>query len=198
MISCNECQKKIAAVYDNEGNEVDERLISAHLEHCPECQSFRLDMIRIRQVLISDPAPPVLLELTQETIQELEAKGNQTKRAGCREEAIPKSQPARYRRFAWIGGLAAAFLIISSLIGCLLLTRKVGILQRKLRISQESLAIAQAEGQSRDERDRQQRAIAALFLRMAELEDRVESVSPPRVTVLPTGQNEFPDRPGEL
>ena len=78
MISCDECQKKIAAVFDNEACERDESLISDHVEHCPECQAFRAHLIKIRQALVSAPVPPVSLELPQECMQGVETNGDKS------------------------------------------------------------------------------------------------------------------------
>jgi hypothetical protein len=45
--------------------------------------------------------------------------------------------------------------------------------------------VARAEEQLKEDRQREQRAITALYLRMAELEERVGRSSSPRVTFLP-------------
>ena len=50
MISCDECQKKMVALFDNEGSEGDDALMSTHLKDCPECRAFREDMVRIRRL----------------------------------------------------------------------------------------------------------------------------------------------------
>ena len=61
MISCDECQKKIVMVLDNEGSAGDDSLISEHVKRCSECKAFRADIIKIRQGLVSDPVPFVSL-----------------------------------------------------------------------------------------------------------------------------------------
>ena len=81
MISCDECQQKIAAVFDNEANEGDENLISAHIEDCPECQSFRAEIVRIRQALVSAAVPAVSLEFQHERMQEIVAAGKKNKKS---------------------------------------------------------------------------------------------------------------------
>ena len=50
MISCDEYQKKMVAVLDNEGSDEDERLLSAHLADCPECRAFYDGMVSTRQL----------------------------------------------------------------------------------------------------------------------------------------------------
>jgi hypothetical protein len=60
------------------------------------------------------------------------------------------------------------------------------------------LAVAQEEKQLEEDRQREQKAITALYLRMAELEGRVDEFSSPRTTFLPTELNGLYDRRSDL
>ena len=197
MISCDECQKKIAMVLDNEGSEGDDSLISEHVKCCSECEAFRAGIIKIRQGLVSDPVPPVSLDFPRMRMLGFGSGGYDSQSSDSQKERTVKQLPPRFRRLAWLGGLAAAFVVISSSLGCLFLARRVVTLERELQIRQQSPEITHT-GERSSEQERQQKAIMALFLRMAELEDRVEDISPPTVTFIPTGRREIPNRRGNL
>jgi uncharacterized protein YhaN len=94
----------------------------------------------------------------------------------------------RFPRLAWASGVAAALLLVSSWLACYALTQKVGDLKQQLQasrqelaVARQDLAVARAEEQRKEDRDREQKAITALYLRMAELEERVERSSSPRM-----------------
>ena len=198
MISCNECQKKIASVFDNEASEGNESLISDHIQHCPNCQAFRGHMIKMRQALVSDPVPFVSLKFPQECMQGIVANGNKSKEPNSKEKASINHASDKFRSLVFVSGLAAAFLIITSLLACLLMVRKVVALNHELQVSQQNLSIAYAERQTEDEREKQEKVYMALFLRMAELEDRFENSSQPRATFLTPGQHDFFYKQGDL
>ena len=196
MISCDECQKKMTAVFDNEAGEVDESLISAHIEDCPECQAFRAHMVKIRQALVSAPVPAVSFELPQECMRAVEANSDKSREPGFEERADYGRLVVRLRRLAWVGGLAASFLVVVSWLACLLLAGRVLDLKHKLQAAQQDLvlaeqdvAVARAEGQSEKDRVREQKAITALYLRMAELERRVDRSDSPRSAFFPAERN---------
>jgi anti-sigma factor RsiW len=172
MISCDECQQKIAAVFDNEASEGDENLISAHIEDCPECQEFRTEIIKIRQALASAAVPAVSLEFQHERMQGAGAAGMKNKQPGFRERTNYERLPVRLRRLAWAGGLAASFLIVVSLLACFTMAGKVNDLKQKLQIAQQDLAVVNVEKQLAEAQERQEKNTLALYLRMQELEER--------------------------
>ena len=174
MISCDECRQKIAAVFDNEANEGDESLISAHVEDCPECQEFRAELIKIRQALVSAAVPAVSLELQYERMQGVGAAGVKDKQPGSKERDSYQRMAMRFRRLAWAGGLAASFLIIVSWLACFVLADRVHDLKQQLQETQHDLAVANVEKQLEEARERQEKNTLALYLRMQELEERFD------------------------
>ena len=145
MIPCDECQKKMVAVLDNESGESDESLISEHVEDCPECQAFHIDMIRLRQALVSDPVPSVSLVFSPESTKGLEAIEDNDQRPNSKEETMAEHLSLRFRRLAWIGGLAATFLIISSWVVSFVLSGKVADLRGELELARQEIALAQQD-----------------------------------------------------
>jgi len=67
-----------------------------------------------------------------------------------------------------------------------------------LALAQQDLAVARAEKQLEEDRQREQKAITALYLRMAELEERVDRFSSPRTAFFPTERNGLSDRRSDL
>ncbi len=63
---------------------------------------------------------------------------------------------------------------------------------------EQDLAVAQAEQQLREDRNKEQKAIRALYLRMAELEEQVEYYASPRMTFAPKGSTRISDIPGAM
>ena len=174
MISCDECQKKIAAVFDNEASEGDESLISAHIEDCSECQAFRAEIVKIRQALASAAVPAVSLEFQHERMQGAGAAGMKNKQPDFTEIANYERLVVRFRRLAWAGGLAASFLIIVSCLACFVLAGRVHDLKQKLQVAQQDLAVVNVEKQLAEAQDRQEKNTLALYLRMQELEKRFD------------------------
>jgi len=199
MISCDEYQKKMVAVLDNEGSEEDERLLSAHLKDCPECRAFYDGMVSTRQLFSIATATKATVTIGQDFLRTVEADALRSKK-------FSGKKPIRSRalfwhklpRVAWAGGLAAALLVIVSWLACYALTKEVADLKGQLHTAQQHLAVAQEEKQLEEDRQREQKAITALYLRMAELEERVERFSSPRTTFLPAEQNRRSDRPGDM
>jgi len=196
MISCDECRKKMAAVFDNEASEADESVISAHLEDCPECRAFRAHIIKIRQALVSAPVPAVSFELPQECMRGVEANSEKSREPGSRKNADYERLVVKFQRLAWIGGLAASFLVVVSWLACFVLAGRVRDLRHELQAAQQDLvlaeqdaAVARTEGQSEKDRAREQKAITALYLRMAELERRIDRSDSPRPAYFPAERN---------
>ena len=172
MISCDECQQKIAAVFDNEAHEGDQSLISVHIENCPECQEFRAEIVKIRQALVSAAVPAVSLELQYERMQGVGAAGKKNNQPAFRNIASYERMAVRFRRLAWAGGLAASFLIIVSWLACFMLAGRAHDLKQQLQIAQHDLDVVNVEKQLAEAKERQQKNTLALYLRMQELEER--------------------------
>jgi len=199
MISCDEYQKKMVAVLDNEGSEEDERLLSAHLKDCPECRAFYDGMVSTRQLFSIATATKATVTIGQDFMRTVEADALRSKK-------LSGKKPIRSRalfwdklpRLAWASGLAAALLIVISWLACYALTKEVSDLRGQLQETQQHLAVAQAEKQLEEDRQREQKAITALYLRMAELEERFNWYSSPRTTFLPAEQNRRSNKPGDM
>ena len=57
MTSCDEYQTRIVALFDNEAGDEDLRLVAGHLQDCPECRAFYLDLVAIRRAGATAPMP---------------------------------------------------------------------------------------------------------------------------------------------
>jgi len=205
MISCDECQKKLVAAFDNEAGKEDEQLISSHLKDCRECRAFYQDMVRLRQQFVSVPMPSLSPAVGQELMRIAQADPLRSNRRGRDKNRSRQPLLLRFPRLIWAGGLAAALLVVSSWLACYALTKRVTDLKQQLQtsrqelaVAQQDLAVARAEKQREEDRQREQKAITALYLRMAELEERVERFSSPRTTFLPTELNELSSRQSDL
>ncbi len=192
MISCDECQKKFVAAFDKEGREEDEQLISSHLRDCRQCRTFYQDMVRFRQQFVSVPMPGLPPTVGQELMRMAQADSLRSNRGGHDKNGSRQPFLLRFPHLTWAGGLVAALLLVSSWLASYALTKRVVDLKQQLQASRQELAVARhdlavarAEEQLKEDRAREQRAITALYLRMAELEERVERFSSPRVTFLP-------------
>jgi len=199
MISCDEYQKKMVAVLDNEGSKEDERLISANLADCPECRAFYDEMVSTRQLFSIATATKATVTIGQDFMRTVEADALQSKKLSRKKKV--RSRPLfwdKLPRVVWAGGLAAALLIIVSWLACYSLTREVADLRGQLQAAQQHLAVARAEKERKEDQEREQKAITALYLRMAELEERVYRFSSPRTAFLPTELNGLYDRRSDL
>ena len=199
MISCDEYQKKMVAVLDNEGSEEDERLLSAHLKDCPECRAFYDGMVSTRQLFSIATATKATVTIGQDFLRTVEADALRSKKLSGKKPI--RSRPLFWHklpRVAWAGGLAAALLVIVSWLACYALTKEVADLKGQLQDAQQHLAVAQAEKQLEEDRQREQKAITALYLRMAELEERVDRFSSPRTAFFPTELHGLSDRRSDL
>lgn len=199
MISCDEYQKKMVAVLDNEGSEEDERLLSAHLKDCPECRAFYDGMVSTRQLFSIATATKATVTIGQDFLRTVEADALRSKKLSGKKHIRSRALFwDKLPRVAWAGGLVAALLIAVSWLACYTLTREVADLRGQLQDAQQHLAVAQAEKQLEEDRQREQKAITALYLRMAELEERVDRFSSPRTAFFPTELNGLYDRRGDL
>lgn len=199
MISCDDYQKKIVAVLDNEGSEEDERLLSAHLADCPECRAFYAEMVSTRQLFSIAAAKKAAVTIGQDFMRTVEADALRSKKLSGKKD-IRSRAPFwdKLPRVVWAGGLATALLVIVSWLACYSLAREVADLKGQLQTAQQHLAIAQEEKQLEEDREREQKAITALYLRMAELEERVDRFSSQRTAFFPTELNGLSDRRSDL
>jgi len=110
MISCDECQKKLVAAFDNEAGKEDEQLISSHLKDCRECRAFYQDMVRLRQQFVSVPMPSLSPAVGQELMRIAQADSLHSSRRGHDESRSRQPLLLRFPRLIWAGGLAAALL----------------------------------------------------------------------------------------
>jgi len=189
MISCDECQKKIVALFDNEGSEGDKALISEHLKTCPGCQAFREDMVKLRQKFVSAtvPSPPAAVE--QEVMREVAADGLQGKTSRPDKAVKPEPWPRRFRRLAWASGLVVLAIVVSSFVACSSLSKNVDALKQKLQVAERDVASFRAEkrlSELQERQEKERKAISALQFRMGELEQRFDQVYSPRTAFLPT------------
>ena len=189
MISCDDCQKKLVAILDNEGTEDDEKLISLHLKDCPQCRAFREDMVKLREQFVSIAVPGPSASVQQEVVQL--AQADSRRRENRQRDKGAERQPLvlRFPRLTWAGGLAALFLIAASWLVSFNLARKVEALKQELETSRREIALAREKEQLKEAQDRQQKAISALYFRMQELEQRVDRSAPSRSAFLPTEHN---------
>jgi len=205
MISCDECQKKLVAAFDNEAGKEDERLISSHLTECCECRAFYQDMVRLRQQFVSVPMPSLSPAVGQELMRIAQADSLHSSRRGHYKNRSHQPLLLRFPRLIWAGGLAAALLVVSSWLACYALTKRVTDLKGQLQASRQELAVARqdlavvrAEKQREEDRQREQKAITALYLRMAELDRRIERESLSGMSLLPTERLRISDRQDDL
>lgn len=205
MISCEQCQKKLVAIFDNEGCKGDEELTNAHLRDCPSCRAFREDMVSLRQRFTSSAVPGLPEAVERQLMQAVRAGSLRRENRLDYNESKHWPLLLRLPRAAWIAGLAGLFLLIVSWLACFTLSKEISDLRGRLETSgqelasvRHDLAVAQAAKQLEESRDREQKAITALYLRMVELESRVEQYSSARTTFLQTESNRFPDRQGDL
>ena len=189
MISCDECQKKMVAVFDNEGGKDDEKLIDVHLKDCCECRVFREDMVRIRQQFASAPLPGLSPAVRQELVQEVQSDSMASKSL-CRDKKANR-QPLMFRfpALARACGLAALFLIAVSWIVSFNLSGKVRVLTQELEASRQEIALAHEKERLEEAQERQQKAISALYFRMQELEQRVDRSASTKSAFFPAERN---------
>ena len=190
MISCDEYQKKMVAVLDNEGSEEDERLLSAHLKDCPECRAFYDGMVSTRQLFSIATATKATVTIGQDFLRTVEADA-------LRNKKLSAKKPIRSRalfwdklpRVVWAGGLAAALLIAVSWLACYSLTKEVADLKAQLQDAQQHLAVANVEKQLAEAQERQEKTTLALYLRMQELEERLDRGQSGRPVFSPADRN---------
>lgn len=199
MISCGQCQEKIVAVFDNEGSQDDRELTSAHLKDCPQCRAFHQDMVKVRQLYFVATAAGEPATIGQDFMRTVEADARRSKKLSCEKHTRGRALFfGKLPRLAWAAGAAAVFLIAASWLLSFSLAREIGDMRQELHAARQEVAAAQAERQLKEAQEREQKAIAALFFRMQELEERVDRFSSPRTTLLPAEQNGLSNGPGQM
>ncbi len=175
MTSCDTYQAGIVALFDNEAKDEDLRLAAGHLQDCPDCRAFCLDLIGIRRALATASVPSLPLAARQAVL-----------------DAIKADEPDREKRAkrVWsiqrLGRWAAVLVIGSLLIACFVLGRTAQDLRFKLVAAERQVVTMQEQAELAKSQERQQMAISALYFRMAELEERVNRSPSSQRTSLPS------------
>jgi hypothetical protein len=191
MNSCDEYQVKIVALFDNEAWDDDLQSVAGHFQDCPDCRAFCLDLIRIRRGMAYAPLPRLSQAAGEVVLGKVRDGGaDHTKvRARCRRRFPKAGWPMRWAAVLTIGLLALT---------CLALNRTAKELRGKLGAAEQQVAIIQEERQLAESEERQQKAIAALYFRMAELEERVNRFSPSQRASVRSQGYERPKTQGNL
>jgi len=205
MISCEQCQEKLVAIFDNESCDGNEELTNAHLKDCSVCRAFREDMVRIRKQFTSAAVPYSPNAAKKQLMQTVRADSLRRENRFDDNRSKHRRLLLRLPRAAWITGLAGLLFLVVSLLACYTLGKEVSDLRGRLETSRQELAavrhemaVAQAAKQLEEDRDREQKAISALYFRMRELEERFDRYSSPRTTFLPAEQNRRSDNSGDM
>jgi len=94
----------------------------------------------------------------------------------------------------WAAMLAIGFLLIA----CFSLGRTAKDLRTRLGAAERQVAAIHEQERLAEAEERQQKAISALYFRMAELEDRVDRSSRPERASLPAQVRDGPERQNDL
>jgi predicted anti-sigma-YlaC factor YlaD len=190
MISCDKYQAGIVALFDNEARDEDLRLAAGHLQDCPECRAFCLELIGIRRTLasVSTPSlPPAARQAVLNGVKADESYGEQHAKSGKCLWTIGR-----------LGRWAAVLVIAVLLILCAALSRETTDLRDRLQAAERQVALIHEEDQVKEAQEKQQKAISALSFRMAELEERVNRSSRPERASFPAQVYERPGRQSNL
>lgn len=191
MTSCDKWQAGIVALFDNEANEEVLAELSAHLAACSECRAFCLYLIGIRRTLTSAPIPSLSPTARQEVLEDIKTDQRD------RKEAHPRAAE-RSHSIGRLGRWAAVLAIGALSVTCLTLNRAARDLRDKLGAAEQQVAAMHAQAERAESEERQQKAISALYFRMAELEERVGRFSPSRRASFPTHVYGRPERQDDL
>jgi anti-sigma factor RsiW len=182
MISCDNYQATIVALFDNQAKDDDLRVVARHLQDCSECRAFCLDLVGIRRTVTSASVPSLSSAARQEVLDSI--KADQCDRA---------KNSRRWLRFGKLGRWAAILVIGALSIACFTLSTTAKDLRTKLGAAEQQVAAIHEQAKLAESEERQQKAISALYFRMAELEERVNRSSRPERASLPA---QVYDRPG--
>ncbi len=190
MTPCDTYQAGIVALFDNEARDEDLRLAAGHLQDCPECRAFCLDLIGIRRTLATAPVPSLSPAARQAVLDAVKA------------DEPDREQHAKSAKRVWsigrLGRWAAVLVIGSLLMTCFVLSRTAKDLRLKLGAAEQQVAAFHEQAKLAESQERQQKAISALYFRMAELEERVNRGSPSRRTSLPIRADDHAERQNNL
>ena len=201
MISCEECRKKMVALFDREGREEDDALVSEHLRDCPRCRNFQEEMAEIRQRFVCLPSISLSAEAGQQLMREAESDLTGGKTSRHEKAARPEFRPRKFRRLAWASGLAVFLVIVASSLVCVMFSKKVEALKQELEIARREVALARAEKklqQAQDSQTKDRAAISSLQFRVQDLEERFRHFSSPKVVSHGGDAYDFPYGPSEL
>ncbi len=172
MTSCDEYQAGIVALFDNEAGDENLRLAAGHLQDCPQCRAFCLDLIGIRRTLTAASAPSI-----SPAAREAVFDGIKTPQFRRAMDAWVKNPPYRWAAILVIGLL---------LIACVALGKTARDLRTRLGAAEQQVAAIREQARLAESEEQQQKAISALYFRMAELEKRVNRASRPDRASFPT------------
>ncbi len=193
MTSCDEHQTRIVALFDHEAGDEELRLLAGHLQDCPACRAFYLDALAIRRAGMTAPVPGLSPGAKQAVLDEIKTVGCGLT-AGAASASAGQTGPKRALHLGRVGAWVknspyrwAAVLAIGSLLAvCVVLGRTATDLRLKLGAAEQQVLAIQEQAKLTESQERQQKAISALYFRMAELEERVNRVSPSQRASLPT------------
>jgi len=185
MISCDECQKKIVAFFDNEGSEGDEALISAHLKDCSDCRAFHEDMVKMRQEFVSVPVPSPPAAMAQELMRQTAPDSVRGKTSRPEKRLSREPWRRRFRRLAWASAAVGLCLLALSCLRWSSLAREVADLRHDLEVAERDFALFREQKELKEAQERQEKAISALHFRMGELMERFDRIPLPRTAFLP-------------
>jgi hypothetical protein len=191
MASCDEYQAGIVALFDSEAGDAELRLAAGHLQDCPGCRAFFLDLIALRRIVTSAGVPSLSPAAREAVLAGIKADPTTPARSCTKDgSGLP--------RFGWVGRWAAILLIGLLSIACLALGRTAKDLWARLGAAERQVAAIHERTQMAESQERQQKAISALYFRMAELEDRVSHFSPSQRASVPAQAYERPERQSNL
>jgi hypothetical protein len=191
MTSCDKCQAGVVALFDNEADDKSLCSVSGHLRDCAECRVFCLELIGIRRTLASASIPSLSPTARQEVLEDIKTDQRD------RKEAYPRAAERSLsigRLERWAAVLAIGVLSVT----CLTLNRAARDLRNKLGAAEQQVAAMHAQAERAESEERQQKAISALYFRMAELEERVDRFSPSQQASFPTHVYGRPERQDDL
>jgi anti-sigma factor RsiW len=191
MTSCDKYQARIVALLDNEAGDEDLQSAAGHLRDCAECRAFCRELIGIRRALVSASLPSLSLATRQALLAEVrdDPSGHGESRA---------NEGARFLQAGTLMRWAAVLVIGLLSIACFALGRTAKDLRARLGAAEQQVVAIHEQAKLAESEERQQKAISALYFRMAELEERVSRPSRPEKASLPArvhdrheGQNDL-------
>jgi len=190
MTSCDKYQVGIVALFDNEARDEDLRLAAGHLQDCPQCRAFCLELVGIRRTLASASTPSLSPAARQAVLN------------GVKADESDREQHAKSGRRLWtiarLGRLAAVLVIGLLVITCLALDKTAKDLRTRLGAAEREVAAIHEQARLAESEERQRKAISALYFRMAELEERVNRVSPSQRASFPAQAYDRSERQSNL